>query len=150
MKTITTTVLCLALAAALAGCTRDESGTTMGQRLDGALDRVGVAVASARDSLDAAVDGARTSAPDLALTLTDTALIETLGVADAATAASIKTSLARDPDLRAYPIRVDARNGVVSLKGEIDDQDSRARAEQIARSANGVVRVKNKLRVREI
>jgi hyperosmotically inducible protein len=86
----------------------------------------------------------------LALTLTGCAGNRSLGerVDDAAITAKVKTQLATDPTAKAYQINVDTANGVVQLNGFVDSQDGKQAAERVARSVDGVTRVRNNLEIK--
>jgi hyperosmotically inducible protein len=66
---------------------------------------------------------------------------------DAAITAEVKSKLAADPEVSAHNIDVDTNEGVVTLSGRVDDSSEKSEAEQLARSADGVRRVINNLRV---
>jgi hyperosmotically inducible protein len=76
---------------------------------------------------------------------------ETLGqnVDDTTLTASIKTKLAADRLANLTRIDVDTYNGVVSLNGIVSTPNEKERAEEIARSVNGVKKVVNNLQVRQ-
>jgi hypothetical protein len=65
---------------------------------------------------------------------------------DAAIAAEISARLARDPDLSALGIDVDATRGRVVLQGSAPDREARDRATVLAWGVYGVVGVNNKMR----
>jgi hyperosmotically inducible protein len=60
----------------------------------------------------------------------------------------IKTKMAADPVVKAHQIDVDSNNGVVTLTGNIDSQDAKDRALQIAKETKGVVEVRDMIEVR--
>lgn len=60
-------------------------------------------------------------------------------------AAKVTTGLAADKNLSALKIMVDAREGVVTLRGPAPSAAARARAEEIARNVQGVTSVNNQL-----
>jgi hyperosmotically inducible periplasmic protein len=60
----------------------------------------------------------------------------------------IKTKMAADPVVKAHQIDVDSNNGVVTLTGNIDSQDAKDRAIQIAKETKGVVEVRDMIEVR--
>ena len=68
-------------------------------------------------------------------------------VDDSAITAQIKTRLAADEAKTLTRIDVDTENGVVYLSGIVEAPATRARAEQIAQSQEGVKRVVNNLQV---
>jgi osmotically-inducible protein OsmY len=66
---------------------------------------------------------------------------------DAALSASVHAAIVRDPELSAGRIDVDARHGAVRLNGTAPNAAAKSRAEQIARTVNGVDSVDNRLAV---
>lgn len=66
---------------------------------------------------------------------------------DALIVAKVTTGLAADRNLTALRIKVDSRDGVVTLTGPAPTQAARARAEEIARNVKGVTSVNNQLTV---
>lgn len=70
-------------------------------------------------------------------------------VSDAATTASVHAQLAADEGLRTLTsIDVTTENGVVRLSGEVPDEATKQRIEEVARKVDGVRSVENNLRVR--
>lgn len=67
---------------------------------------------------------------------------------DAAVVASIKADFLKDPDLSVLGINVDYDGGVVTLKGQADNEQARERAGKIAASVKGVREVRNQLTVK--
>jgi osmotically-inducible protein OsmY len=68
---------------------------------------------------------------------------------DAAIKTSVKAKLAADVKLSTLTtIEVNSTNGIVTLAGQVNDPDDRMRAESVARSVDGVVRVNNELQVK--
>ena len=68
-------------------------------------------------------------------------------VDDTKITATVKAKLVADRVANLTRVDVDTSSGVVYLKGSVDSAEQRTRAEQIAREANGVVRVVNNLQV---
>ena len=66
---------------------------------------------------------------------------------DLTTTARLKSSFALNDELSAREIEVDTRNGVVTLEGEVDSEEKKLLAEEIATGYDHVVRVQNNLRV---
>lgn len=61
----------------------------------------------------------------------------------------VKTQLAADSLTSALQIEVETYKGVVQLSGFVDKEKTKERAEEIARSVNGVKDVKNDLVLRK-
>jgi len=64
---------------------------------------------------------------------------------DAAIVAKVKSGLLSSSEVEGLDVNVDARNGVVTLSGSADTMAERSSAEQIAKSADGVKSVDNKI-----
>lgn len=88
-------------------------------------------------------------APLVAATIVGCASTQTAArqIDDAGITASVKAKLAADPEVKAHEIDVDTLDGEVRLSGIVDDSATRAEAEKLARSTDGVRRVKNELEV---
>ena len=68
---------------------------------------------------------------------------------DAALTAKVKTAIATDAGLgSAAAINVNSYRGVVQLSGFVDSPDKIKRAEEVARSVEGVQRVENGVKVK--
>jgi len=70
-------------------------------------------------------------------------------VPDDIVTADIQAKYLRDDTLRHTEIAVTTMNGVVSLRGNVQSDDERRRAIQIARRCDGVKRVEDKLQIVE-
>lgn len=64
---------------------------------------------------------------------------------DAVLAANVRQAFDADADLRTADISIDARSGIVTLRGRVRSATVRARAESIARGVAGVSEVVNQL-----
>ncbi|HWL61269.1 MAG TPA: BON domain-containing protein [Steroidobacteraceae bacterium] len=69
-------------------------------------------------------------------------------VDDASLLAKIKSSMLRSPEVEGLDVNVDVKDGVVTLSGSADTQTERSNAEKIARNADGVKRVENRITVK--
>ena len=67
---------------------------------------------------------------------------------DAGITGAIKAKLAADDRVRASEINVDTTDGVVTLTGNVDSEEARDRAIQLARETSGVRDVKDMMSVR--
>jgi hyperosmotically inducible protein len=62
----------------------------------------------------------------------------------------VKSALAADVGLKTLAgVDVDSANGVVTLKGHVDSNDTKKRAEAVAKKVDGVKSVKNQLSIRK-
>ena len=68
---------------------------------------------------------------------------------DSVITTKIKSLLASDDLLKSFKISVDTDHGVVQLTGEVAGQMAIDKAEEIARSVNGVKSVKNNLTIKK-
>jgi osmotically-inducible protein OsmY len=66
-----------------------------------------------------------------------------LDVEDAALTAKVKTRLMADSRVAALDIDVGGQNGIVTLKGNVKDEQEKAAAEEVARATEGVTDVVN-------
>ena len=64
---------------------------------------------------------------------------------NAALTGKVKSALAADVGLKTVKIDVDSEDGVVTLKGRVDSEDTRRRAEATAKKVSGVSEVHNQL-----
>lgn len=68
-------------------------------------------------------------------------------VDDAAITSRVKSTLAGDPGVGAFELDVDTTDGVVTLRGSVDDPETSRLAEQLARDVRGVRSVQNRIEV---
>jgi len=62
----------------------------------------------------------------------------------------VKSALAADVGMKTLRgVDVDSANGVVTLKGHVDSNDTKKRAEAVAKKVDGVKSVKNQLSIRK-
>lgn len=66
---------------------------------------------------------------------------------DAGIAAKVKTRLASDERISAFDVDVDAREGVVTLRGTVSKEEAKSAAEELARATDGVSDVVNMITV---
>ena len=67
---------------------------------------------------------------------------------NAALTAKVKTALAREEGMKSLgKINVDASEGVITLKGKVESDDAKKKAEAVAKQVDGVKSVKNQLTV---
>ena len=90
----------------------------------------------------------RAGAADLAASASAAAGTVAAVMDDAGITASVKTDLAKDPDLSALAINVDTKDGVVTLNGPAPSAAAKSRAEIIAKGVKGVKSVSNNLAVK--
>lgn len=117
-------------------------GRTLGSRVDATIGAAESTVAQGVDDLRSAASGA---AQDTANAADRVAA----AIGDTAITAAVKTALAADPSLSAVKIDVSTTQGTVLLEGPAPDAKSRQRAEVLALAPSGVVRVENRLAVRD-
>ena len=68
---------------------------------------------------------------------------------DATLTTKVHTALANDVGMRTmYSINVDSDKGVVTLKGKVDSEATKQRAEEVTKRVSGVSSVKNELQVK--
>jgi hyperosmotically inducible protein len=71
------------------------------------------------------------------------------GQTDAGITTNVKTKLAADDTVRTYQVEVETRNGVVTLRGDVDTAAVKAQAVRLARETEGVRDVIDQIRVTE-
>lgn len=64
---------------------------------------------------------------------------------DTATTAKVKAAFVKDPLVKAIDVGVETFKGTVQLSGFVDSAEQKARAEEIAKTVQGVTAVKNNL-----
>jgi hyperosmotically inducible periplasmic protein len=69
-------------------------------------------------------------------------------VDDAAITTKVKAAFVKDPTVKAMDVSVDTFKGTVQLSGFVNTAEEKARAEQVARTVNGVVNVQNNISVK--
>ncbi len=125
----------------LAACD-NRKDTSVGQKVDGAVQRTEQAAKNgmeqARESMSSASNSASTAAKDA----TDKAAAV---IDDSAITAAVSAGLAKDPDLSAIRVDVDTKGGIVTLTGPAPTSAAKERASQIATGVKGVSSVNNQL-----
>ena len=86
--------------------------------------------------------------PMLALAALAFLVVSCQGSTDAGITGLVKTKLAADSQVNASEINVDTKDGVVTLTGNIDSQEAKNRAIQLARDTKGVRDVRDMIEVR--
>lgn len=148
---------------AASGCNKyTDSGQTVGQKLDGAIDKTNAKIAAANDKVGEKVSQAGAVAATTGETISNKtgAALEKAGTAvatkvdqvgniveDSAITASIKADFLKDPGLSALGIDVNTVKGEVTLKGAVSTDVRKQRAEGIASHIVGVTKVNNLLKV---
>lgn len=67
---------------------------------------------------------------------------------DTAISAKVKSAFVSDDSVKAFDVQVETFRGVVQLSGFVDNMNQKSRAEQIARSTNGVRDVRNNIQLK--
>lgn len=121
----------------LAACGREEPGSA----------------AALQDQTTARSDtspppAAPSAAPGTATTDQSTTAQAAGALDDAAITAKVKTAFVAEPDLKALQINVDTKNGTVTLSGQVDSEQHKEHAAQVAQGIEGVKAVDNKLTVK--
>lgn len=147
---MTTAVACAALA--LAACGDKSNNTTAGEKVDAAIAKTEQAGADAKAKVDQMASEAKAKIDSSTATGEATARQSATDAKstfdDAALTASVSAGLAKDPDLSAIRINVDTKDGVVTLNGPAPSAVAKSRAEEIAKSVQGVSSVNNRLEVK--
>jgi hyperosmotically inducible periplasmic protein len=141
---LSTAMLISALALTLSACNRSDG--TVGQKVDGAVQKTQEAAAKAASQASTSVDRALEKTADIIKE--DSAKASSV-LDDAAITASIVAGLAKDPDLSVMKIDVQTKAGKVSMHGSAPSTQARSRADGIAQSVKGVMAVDNQLTIKE-
>ncbi|CAN5277408.1 hypothetical protein BH10PSE17_BH10PSE17_23000 [soil metagenome] len=139
-RSIVPVLLSMLAALALSACS--DSGKTAGQQLDSA-------VATAKVQTGKAMDTATVAVREAGSGLKNAADSTEKVMDDAAITASVKASIVKEPGLSATAIDVSTTKGVVTLKGNVDNEMSRKNAIQLATGTEGVRGVTDQLTVKK-
>jgi osmotically-inducible protein OsmY len=142
----------------LAACSEEADNSTVGQKLDNAVEQSRQAMSDAGDTVKEAARDTESAARDLANTAEDSArqagntIERKLDAASAATddgviTAQVKAKLVAADDLKALDINVDTQDGRVTLRGSAPSEAARDHAAVLARAVEGVESVDNQLKV---
>jgi hyperosmotically inducible protein len=123
-------VVVLSLFLGLAGCEQKGTAEKAGEKVDQAAEKVGEKIEAAKEAIGDKVEQTGEYMNDAAIT------------------AKIKADILRDPLLKSLQINVITTNGVVTLSGGVDSQQSIDRAMQITQSVKDVKSVENDLAVK--
>lgn len=140
----------------LAGCDKTQSPapTTVGQRLDAAIDKTKAVAGDVKVEAQTALGDAQRRVEQDGPKVQDRAQSAATSagkvIDDVAITAQISTGLARDPELSALKIDVDTKDGAVILRGPAPTAEARERAATVARGIAGVVSVDNQLVVKAV
>ncbi len=133
-------VTAVAALLALGACGQKQDDTTVGQKVDSAVNKTEQVAGEVKtDATNAAQDA------KVAIQNTGEKIADKLD--DATITAEVNAGLAKDATLSALKINVDTRDGKVTLKGPAPSADARERATQIAKAVKGVSTVDNQLTV---
>lgn len=61
----------------------------------------------------------------------------------------VRQRLANDPDVKGGALQVDVKDGVVTIRGEVEKDSQRRKAERIAHKVKGVKSVVNELKLKK-
>lgn len=62
---------------------------------------------------------------------------------------AVRQRLANDPDVKGGALQVDVKDGVVTLRGEVEREKQRHKAEHLAHKVKGVKSVVNELKLKK-
>jgi hyperosmotically inducible periplasmic protein len=120
-------VFLMAFVLGMAGCQQEGTAEKAGQKVDQTAEKAGKKIEGAKEAV-----------------VEKTAKVEEY-MDDSAITAKIKAEILSDALLKVSQINVTTTNGVVSLSGTVDSQQSIDRALEIARSVKDVKSVENGL-----
>lgn len=129
------------LALGLAACGQEQGpAEKTGQNIDRTVE-------DAVKKMEQAATGAGQRAEEAGAAITEKVAGAGKAIDDVALTAKVKTALITEPKLKALPIDVESRDGVIMLNGTTDSLASRDRASQVAANVEGVRSVLNNLKV---
>lgn len=131
----------LSALALLAGCEQKGSAEKAGQQIDRAVENDEQKINQAKDQAEKDIGAARDAAANQAQSAAD-------AVDDAGITAKVKSALLIDPLLKGSSIEVSTVNGVVTLRGTVNEEPDIARAIEVANTQRGVKSVLNNLVVK--
>ncbi|SFB68193.1 BON domain-containing protein [Polaromonas sp. OV174] len=141
----------LALALVLSACGKQDQATSSsaGQQVDSAIAKTEQAAEQAKAKTESTLANAEVALKDAAQKA-ETATKEAASqvgdkVDDMSITAAVSAGLAKDPDLSAFKINVDTKNGAVTLNGTAPTDAARDKAGSLAKAVKGVNSVDNKL-----
>jgi hyperosmotically inducible protein len=120
------------LIAGVAGCDRNNppADTTVGQKVDKAIDTTSQKMADAGKAIENKTTQAGQAIDDASITV------------------AVKAEYAKDKEVDALKINVDTKDGIVTLNGTAPSEAGRLKAESLAMSVKGVSKVNNNLTVK--
>lgn len=131
----------------------DPSPTMPGDRMtadaSSAMNRAGDAANRARDTAADATGRTADATGRTSDGVADTARKAESAAGDAALTARVKTKLMAEPGIDSLNINVDTKASTVTLRGEVDTPEHRAKAKEIASNTEGVVEVIDQLQVKQ-
>jgi hyperosmotically inducible protein len=139
----------LALVLAMSACGKQDESKTAGQQLDSAISKTEQAAEQAKEKTEnvlaktgAALKDATQNAESSARTLASKAGEK---MDDMAVSGAVLAGFAKDPALSVFKIRVDTRDGAVTLSGSVPTEAAREKAGDMVKAVKGVDSVDNKL-----
>ncbi len=141
----------LALVLAMSACSKQDDAGTAGQQLDSAIAKAGQAAEQAKEKTESALASTSAALKDATQNAESSAKVlagkagEKLD--DLAVTTAVLAGLAKDPELSILKIKVDSRDGAVTLSGSAPTQAAREKASDLAKAVQGVTAVDNQLLV---
>jgi len=131
-------MMCLSVMALLVGCDQQGSTDKAEQQVERAADTAEQKIDQAKDQAEKEIDAAKESVTDTTRAAGDAA-------DDAAITTKIKSAILTDPLLSGAQIEVTTVNGVVTLRGTVNEEPDIARAIEVANTQRGVKGVQSEL-----
>jgi len=139
----------LALVLAVSACSKQDDAKTAGQQLDSAISKTEQAAEKAKEKTENTLANTGVALKDATHNAESSAqaLASKAGekLDDLSITAAVLAGLAKDPDLSILKIKVDTRNGAVTLNGTAPTEAAREKASDMAKAVKGVNSVENKL-----
>ena len=154
----------LVLVFALGACNKHDD-KTVGEKIDSVIAKTSEAAAQAKAKTEQSAEQAKIKAEETianagvalknATQKAETSIKDAAGKAsekmdDFAITTAVSSGIAKDADLSVLKIKVDTRDGVVTLNGTAPTEAAREKASALAKAIQGVRSVENKLLVKAV
>lgn len=134
-------VLLMAFVLGMSSCQREGTAEKAGKKMDQAAEKAG-------EKMDQVTEKVGDKIEEAGEAISEKAEIAGEYMDDSAITTKIKAEIMSDPLLKVSQISVTTTNGVVTLSGEVDSEQSIDRAMEIVHSINDVKAIENNLVVK--
>jgi osmotically-inducible protein OsmY len=128
-----------------AGDKTRQAASTAANKTENAVERAGE---KTRDTASTAVDKADNATERAAANTREAGSKTAIAASDTALTTKVKASLLKEPDLKSLGIHVETEKGVVMLSGFVESKAEAEKALRVAKSVDGVTKVKSAIKVK--